>query len=182
MKTRMLTLTAIFAAITVVFTQISIPLPFTPIPFSMCILAVFLTGAILPKWYAVYAQIVYLLLGVCGLPVFGNFSGGISRLLGPTGGYLIVFPVMAFLTAWIPELFHRKSITTLGLGMLAALFVCHLSGSLWYAAVGNVGWMQALMAASIPFIPLDLVKAVIASCFATALNRRLEKAKLVPGV
>ena len=75
-RTTQLTLTALFAALTAVFSQISFPLPFTPIIFTMGVMAVYLTAALLPKWYAMLAQLVYLLLGVIGLPVYSGIHGG----------------------------------------------------------------------------------------------------------
>lgn len=86
-RTRRLTLTALFAALTAVLSQISFPIPFTPIVFTMGVMAVYLTAALLPKWNALLAQLVYLLLGAVGLPVFSGFNGGVGAILGPTGGY-----------------------------------------------------------------------------------------------
>ena len=101
MKTKQLTMTAMFTALTILFAQIILPLSFTPVPLSLSLLPVYLSGAILPKRYAVYSQLVYLLTGVAGLPIFAGFKGGPGVLFGPTGGFLIAYPIMAFLTAWI---------------------------------------------------------------------------------
>lgn len=180
MKTKTLTATAVFAALTAVFAQIIIPLPFTPVPFSMGIFAVYLTGAILPKKTAVYAQVVYLLLGAFGLPVFGGFRGGFGALIGPTGGYLIVYPLMAFLVAWIVGRFGKKSFASLAVGMLTALAVCYLGGSLWFCVVGHVDWAKSVMLTVLPFIPMDLVKIVICSLLGVALDKALSKAGLLP--
>ncbi len=103
-KTKWMALSAMFVAITVVFSQISFPIPGTPIVFTMGIMAVMLTGCMLPKGYAFLALLVYLLLGVCGLPVFSSFGSGLGTLLGYTGGFLMTYPIMAFLTAWLWEL------------------------------------------------------------------------------
>ena len=180
MKVKELTMTAIFAALTAVFAQLIIPLPFTPIPFSLCVVGVYLTGAVLPKSYAAYAQLVYILLGAVGLPVFGGFSGGFGVLAGPTGGYILVYPVMAFLVALMPQLFGRKTVLSLAVGMLCALLVCYLGGSLWYCAVAKVTWAKSITYTVLPFAPFDLIKIAVCAPFGRALNGALGKAKLLP--
>ena len=180
MKTRSLALTAIFAAITVVFAQISIPLPFTPIPLSLSVAGSYLAGAILPVRYAVYSQLIYILLGIVGLPVFSGFSGGIGHIAWPTGGYIAAYPLMALLVSLVSSRFQKKTPAAFGLGMLAALAVCYLFGSVWYSVVGNITLAQAFLGAVIPFIPMDLVKIVLLSVFAAALHKALKKAGFPP--
>lgn len=180
MKTKTLAVTAIFAALTAVFAQIIVPLPFTPVPVSMGVFAVYLTGAVLPVGAAVTAQIVYLLLGAVGLPVFGGFSGGFGVLAGPTGGYLFMYPVMAFLIAWVARRAGKKTVPVLAAGMLCALAVCYLGGSLWFCLVGRVAWVKSLTLTVLPFVPMDLVKIAVCSAFAVSLNRALSKAGLLP--
>ena len=180
MKTRSLALSAIFAAITVVFAQISIPLPFTPIPLSLSVAGSYLAGSILPARYAVYSQLIYILLGIIGLPVFGGFSGGIGHIAGPTGGYIAAYPLMALLVSLVSSRFQKKTPVAFGLGMLAALAVCYLFGSVWYSVVGNITLAQAFLGAVIPFIPMDLVKIVLLSVFAAALHKALKKAGFPP--
>jgi len=71
------------------------PLPFTPIPFSLGMVGVYITGMLLKPSNAVLAQVCYLSSGAVGVPVFGNFRSGIAALFGPTGGCLMVYPIMA---------------------------------------------------------------------------------------
>lgn len=92
---RELTLVGIFAAITGILAQFSIPL--TPVPFSFGLFGVFFSAIILNTRLAVSAQIIYLLLSAVGVPVFSQFSAGIQRLVGPTGGYLVAYVLMAFI-------------------------------------------------------------------------------------
>lgn len=160
---------AIFAALTCVLSQIIIPLPFTPVPLTMGLLAVFITGALLPPKGAVLAQTVYLALGIIGLPVFHGFTGGFTRVLGPTGGYLMVYPLMALCISLSVALSDRKSGTTsfsmklafycLG-GHLMALLVCYGVGTLWMCVYSSISFMEALPLAVLPFIPLDIVKGI----------------------
>jgi biotin transport system substrate-specific component len=180
MKTKNLALTAIFAAITAILAQFVIPLPFTPVPFSMCVFGVYLTGAILSRSCSVYAQLIYLMLGVIGLPVFGGFSGGVGVIAGPTGGYILVYPLMAFIVSLMPHVFGKKSILSLAVGMVCALAVCYLGGSLWYCVVAKVTWAKSLIYTVLPFIPFDLIKIAVCAPFGFALSKALGKAKLLP--
>ena len=101
-----LVFTALFAALTAVCAVIAVPMPMTTVPVSLLVLGVFLTGALLEKKLAFLAELIYLLVGAAGLPVFSGFSSGIGVLFGPTGGYLLASPLMAFLIAWIIESFR----------------------------------------------------------------------------
>ena len=181
-RTRRLTLTALFAALTAVLSQISFPIPFTPIVFTMGVMAVYLTAALLPKWNALLAQLVYLLLGAVGLPVFSGFNGGLGALLGPTGGYLIAYPVMAFLGAWVRELLGKTPLPRLPQYLLAlflTMIPCYLLGSLWYMQVGQVDWLTSLTATALPFIPMDALKVVVSSLLAMPVSIAVKKSGLL---
>lgn len=180
MKTKNLTISAIFTALTAVFAQLIIPLPFTPVPFSMAVFAVYLTGALLPPGWAAGAQAAYLLIGAAGLPVFGQFTGGAGVLAGPTGGYLLSYPIMSLLVAALARLTGRKTWPVLAAGMLCALAVCYAGGSFWYCAVAGVAWSRSAELTILPFLPFDLLKIAVCAPFASALNRSLKKAHLLP--
>ena len=179
MKTKQLTMTAMFTALTILFAQIILPLSFTPVPLSLSLLPVYLSGAILPKRYAVYSQLVYLLTGVAGLPIFAGFKGGPGVLFGPTGGFLIAYPIMAFLTAWILELLKKKTVVCCVPAMLAALAACYLCGSLFYVFAGHVSWVKSLSATVFPFVLFDLIKVAASALLAPAINKSLMKANLI---
>lgn len=177
-RTAQITITALFAALTAVFSQISFPIPFTPIVFTMGVMAVYLTAALLPKWYALLAQIVYLLLGAIGLPVYSGFHGGIGTLLGPTGGYLMAYPIMALLGAWLRELLENTPMPRLIqylIALLATLIPCYLLGSLWYMQVGQVDWITSLSLTALPFIPIDAVKVVFSALLAVPVHAAVRK-------
>ena len=88
LKTRHMILSGLFAAITALLAQISIPLPFSPVPITGQTFAVFLTGAVLGGRWGALSMLLYIFLGAIGLPVFHNAQGGLHIVLGPTGGYL----------------------------------------------------------------------------------------------
>src|SRR3989344_6465707 len=96
---------ALFAALTGAVAWFKIPLPFTPVPITLQTLMVLLSGAMLGPYYGTLSMIIYLILGVIGLPVFAGGSSGVAALFGPTGGYLFSYPVAAFVVG----LFAAKS-------------------------------------------------------------------------
>ncbi|MCI8501102.1 MAG: biotin transporter BioY [Oscillospiraceae bacterium] len=178
MKTRQLAYIGIFAALTAVCSQISITLPFTTVPFTLSLLAVFLCGAILSPLEAFAAQGVYLLIGGIGIPVFAQFSGGPGVLFGMTGGYLIAYLFMAPLIAIAAKKFKRFLFPSLLVGMLLSLALCYLLGTAWFVLVTQSTWIAALSSCVFPFAVFDCVKIVIAASLALAIRKALTKAKL----
>ncbi|MDQ4126909.1 MAG: biotin transporter BioY, partial [Actinomycetota bacterium] len=89
MNVAMMTRVALMAAVTAVAAQITIPLPFSPVPFTLQVPAVVLSGLLLGPRYGAVAQAIYVLLGAVGVPVFAGFKGGLGIIFGPTGGYLL---------------------------------------------------------------------------------------------
>lgn len=178
MKTRDLILTAFFAALTVIFSAISIPIPVSPVPFSLSLVAIFLAGAMLKKSHAAVAQIVYLLLGIIGLPVFSKFQGGLGVIAGPTGGYLIAYPMMAFVIALIVEKTGKRNFIVYLVSMLCGIAVLYTVGTLWLSFVAHMPFAAALSAGVIPFVIPDVIKAVLASILAVALYKVVAKRPL----
>ena len=157
------------AALTAAAAQISIPLPFTPVPFTLQPMVVLLGGAALGSRLGLASQVVYLLAGVAGLPVFAAspvLPQGVLRLLGPTGGYLISYPFAAFVTGLLTERgFDRRYVTSV-LAMAAGLtvvFACGVAWLAWFTQPAPVGLDVALRTGLYPFIPADIVKILIAA-------------------
>ncbi|HHS97272.1 MAG TPA: biotin transporter BioY [Chloroflexi bacterium] len=141
--------------------QVAIPLPFSPVPVTGQTLAVLLTGAMLGSRRGSLAVLFYLAEGLAGLPVFAGGTAGIGHLLGPTGGYLLGFVAAAFVTGWLAERgWDRKWWTTL-LAMLIGNGVLYAFGLSWLSTF--VGGRAAFGLGMLPFIPGDLIKAVVAA-------------------
>jgi biotin transport system substrate-specific component len=147
--------------------QASVPLPFTPVPFTLQPMVVLIGGAALGPRLGLTSQLLYLAAGVAGLPVFAASAilpQGPLRLLGPTGGYLLAFPLAAFATGWLAERgFDRRyltSVAAMALG-LAVIFAC---GVLWLAffAPAAVGLRAASAAGFTPFLLADVLKIFVA--------------------
>lgn len=176
-KTKKLVLSALFCALTAVAAQLVIPVQ--PVPFSFAMMAIYLTGALLDRRSAAYAQTAYLLLGAVGAPVFSYFTGGLAKLAGPTGGYLLVYPLMAYVVALSAEKWGRSYLKYC-VSMSAALILCYAAGTAWLVASTGSTVMAGLTAGVLPFIPLDVLKVLGAAGLAVGLERALRRARLLP--
>lgn len=169
MNVKLLCLCALFAALTAVCTQIQIPM--WPVPITLSLLPVLLCASLMKKSYAAVAMLVYMLMGLIGLPVFTGMAGGPGKLLGVTGGYIIGYIPCAFLAAWIIEKWGRsywKQCLAMAVGVLA----CYAFGTVWFMITKHAGLWSSLTMCVIPFLPGDAVKILLAAF----LGKRLEKA------
>ena len=163
--------------LTIVAAQVSIPLPFTPVPFTLQPMVVLLGGAALGARLGMSSQIVYLALGIAGLPVFAAspiLPQGFARLLGPTGGYLMSYPLAAFVTGYLAQRgFDRRYLTSV-LAMVAGLTIIFTCGVLWLAFGAHAGLAAAFSTGLIPFIPADIIKVFLAATILPAAWRFLK--------
>lgn len=169
MKTRQLILTSMFAALTAVGALISIPIQ--PVPITLQILFTLLSGAVLGSRYGALSQLVYLLLGGIGLPVFANGTGGFQVLVGPRAGYLLGFVLAAFVVGLVVE--RKSSYIGHFSGMLLGLAVIYIPGCLGLHWIAHLSLSKAFMAGVIPFIPGDLLKVLVAAFISVQLHKRI---------
>ena len=155
--------------LTAVAAQVSLPLPFTPVPFTLQPMVVLVGGAALGARLGMASQVLYLLAGIAGLPVFATSAvlpQGFLRLLGPTGGFLMAYPFAAFVAGWLAERgFDRRYVTSviaMGAG-LTLIFALGVAWFAWFAAPSPVGLSQALQLALYPFIVVDVIKILLAA-------------------
>ena len=155
-------------AFTAVAAQISIALPFTPVPFTFQPMVVLVGAAALGARLGMTSQMLYLFLGLAGLPVFAAsplLPQGAARLFGPTGGYLIAYPLAAFVTGWLAERgFDRRYLTAV-VAMACGLAVIFAGGLSWLMVVLRPvdGFAGALRVGFTPFIAGDLIKLMVAA-------------------
>lgn len=161
--------------LTIVAAQISIPLPFTPVPFTLQPMVVLLGGAALGARLGMASQILYIAIGLAGLPVFAAspvLPQGFGRLLGPTGGYLMSYPIAAFVAGYLAQRgFDRRYLTSvlaMGAG-LAIIFACGVAWLAWGAP--RTGLSTAVATGLVPFIPADIVKVLLAATVLPAVWR-----------
>jgi biotin transport system substrate-specific component len=168
----MMTRAALMAAVTAVAAQIAIPLPFSPVPFTLQVLAVILSGLLLGPRYGALAQAIYLLIGAVGVPVFAQFRGGLGVLLGPTGGYLLSYPIAAAVAGLATNATRgaarRRALWTSLLWGCAGLAVIYALGATWLALVTSLPIAAALAQGVAPFVLFDLIKVAIAALVAVA--------------
>jgi biotin transport system substrate-specific component len=175
MSTRQLTLIGVMTAVTCILGPLSLPIGVVPI--SLTNLAIYLAIYALGGKRGTLSYIVYLFIGLIGLPVFSGFSGGFTKLFGPTGGYLIGFAFMAFISGIFIDKFSNK-IYMCFLGMVFGTIVTYILGTSWLAYETKMTFNAALYVGVIPFIPGDLVKIVFASLIGPQIKKRLIAAGL----
>ena len=161
---------AFVTVLTAIAAQISVPLPFTPVPLTLQPVAVLIGGAALGARLGMTSQLVYLALGIAGLPVFAAspaLAQGPARLLGPTGGYLMAYPVAAFVTGWLAERGFDRRYFTAVLAMSCGLAIIFAGGVLWLTRF--VQPAAALAAGLYPFIVEDIVKLLVAGAVMPSL-------------
>ncbi|MEP6572870.1 MAG: biotin transporter BioY [Gemmatimonadota bacterium] len=152
------------AAIVALSARLAVPLPFTPVPLSLEDLAVLLVGGFLGATAGSGAMILYLSLGALGAPVFALGTGGITRLLGPSGGYLLAFPVAATAVARIAV---RGNLARCLAAALVGTMLIHAGGLAQLMVLGQ-SLKHALALGTLPFLLQDLLKTVIAALILTA--------------
>ena len=152
--------------ITAASAQFTMPFPGTVVPFTLTPLAVMLTGAALGSRLGFLTQALYLFAGAMGLAVFVpsvTLPPGAARLVGPTGGYLLAYPVAAFVTGWLAERgWDRKYLTSLA-SMLIGLAIIFAGGVSWLSLLPGQTLGSAIAAGFLPYIGVDILKAAIAA-------------------
>lgn len=170
-STKELILCSIFASIIVILAQVSIPLPFTTVPLTMLIFGIAITGLILGSKLGAVSVLIYLLLGAIGLPVFANFAGGVNVLLGPTGGYLLASPLMAYIVGYTRE--KSSFPITIFLGLVLGLTITYIIGTLMFSKITGNTIYQSILYCIIPFIPTDIIKLILAYVIGSTVSKRI---------
>lgn len=169
-KTAEMTKMALMVAMNCVSAYIIIPLPFSLSPIALQTLIVNLTGYVLNAKQAFMTMLVYLLVGLAGVPVFTGGSAGPGKLFGPTGGYIIGFLVTAvFLAYFRGEKYSFKRYALLG--CVIGIPLIYVFGVVQLKLITGMGWDKAILTGALPFIPLDIVKCLAAAVIAGPINR-----------
>ena len=171
-----LVMVALFAALIAVCAWVTVP---GAVPFTLQTMGVFLAVGLLGGKRGTAAVLVYILLGAVGMPVFSGFSGGVGRLLGTTGGYIIGFLVAA-LAMWAMEAIFGKAKWVLPVSMLLGLLLCYAFGTAWFLVLytqtkGAISVASVLSMCVVPFIIPDLLKIALALLLTSRLKRFLRQ-------
>lgn len=172
-----LAMTAVMAAVIAAAAPFSIPAG--EISFTLCTFVLYLSPYILGWMGAATATLVYILLGMIGMPVFSGFKAGLGVLAGPTGGYVLGYVPMVIVGGLAIKVFSKSRVLQLG-GMILATAVLYVLGTALFCAQTGSTLEHALLVCVLPFIPFDLGKMIIATGLGPVLRDRLVKAGIYP--
>lgn len=159
----------LFTAVTVVMAQISIPMP-AGVPMTMQTFAITLAAVVLGAKLSALSSFIYILLGAVGVPVLANFTGGLQKFVGPTGGFLISFPIMAFIIGWGVD--HKDDFKGMFVIMLIlGTVINYVIGVIMFCAMTNNNLMVGITACVIPFIPTAIIKMILASVIGFSIKK-----------
>jgi len=162
---------ALFGALTAIGSFIVIPLQ--PLPITLQTFFTSLAGVLLGGYTGALSQIVYVLLGTIGLPVFAGGKTGIGTLFGPTGGYLIGFIVGAYVIGKIVEAKREPGLAWILMAIITGNLVLYILGTLQLALVAHLSLLKAFMVGVLPFLIGDLLKFLTAALLALKLRKNI---------
>lgn len=169
-QVRKMVYASLFAALTAAGAWVAIPIPLSPLPVTLQTLFTMLSGAVLGPYFGALAMIVYVLLGLTGLPVFAAGQSGLGVLFGPWGGYLVGFVFGAVVTGLLVSAKKKPGPAWLCLAMAAGDLVVYVFGVSQLALVSPMPVERAILVGFVPFVPGDLLKLAIA----TLIARKIE--------
>ena len=172
-STRDLCMIGLWTAVIAVMSQFSIPMPMG-VPMTMQTFAISLAAIVLGARKSTLATGIYVLLGAIGIPVFANFSGGLSYVVGPTGGFILSFPIMAFIIGLGSEYGIKNKGVFIG-ALVMGTVINYIVGVLMFCIITKSPIQTGIMACVLPFIPTAIIKAVLASVLGLQMRRRLVK-------
>ena len=170
-------LVSIMTAIMCVIAPISVLTPFSIVPVSLSTLIIYLNLVLLGGFHGTISTILYILLGFCGLPVFSGFTGGVGKVLGPTGGYIIGYVFLSLIAGLFIDKDNNEVFAILG--MILGTIALYIIGTLWLKYQTNMTFLEALFAGVIPFVVGDLIKIFIAFYLGNKIKNMLSKNNLL---
>ncbi len=177
MKTKTITTIALFTALLCIIAPTTIPIPISPVPLSLATFVIYFSSNILGYKKGLLCCLIYFIIGLAGVPVFSGFSGGISKLAGPTGGYLIGYFFIAFFTGFFAEKFSYSLVMQF-IGMVIGTVFLDFFGTMWLASLTHTTFLQAAVSAVLPFLLGDIAKMVVAIVLAPLTKKYMIKAQL----
>lgn len=167
---------ALMAALMCIFGPMSVPIG--PVPVSLTNLVIYFTVYLIGMKGATVSYLIYMLLGIVGLSVFSGYQGGLAKVAGPTGGYLVGFILMALICGFVMEK-SNVNIPITVVGMIVGTLVAYAFGTVWFVQLMDVTYSYALTVCVFPFIPFDLAKIGIATVLGKVVRMALIRANLI---
>ncbi|MEL7565195.1 MAG: biotin transporter BioY [Dehalobacterium sp.] len=176
MRIKDMAIIAMFTALTAVLSQISIPLPFSPVPITLQTFAVYLTGIILGCRKGTLALLVYALIGLFGLPVFSQGKSGLPVLVGPTGGYIFGFILAVYIVGKIIERSDNISFLRSLWALIFGFLIIYALGVGQLQVVLGLSFKEAFVIGALPYLILELVKIMIGAYLGCTVRKAMQNA------
>ena len=174
---KQMALVGVMTAVICILAPWSIPITGL-VPISLGTLAIYFVLYVLGMKLGTLSVLIYILLGAVGIPVFTGFSGGLGKLMGPTGGYIVGYIFLALICGFFIDHFSDNLILQV-VGFVLGTTVLYLFGTLWMMYLTERSFLEALGLCVTPFIPGDIAKLIVAIAIAFPLKKRLKKAGLI---
>lgn len=169
---------SLMTAMICVIAPFSIAIPISPVPASMANLIIGITIYVLGMKKCLISTLLYLLIGMIGMPVFSGFMGGVGKVFGPTGGYLVGYMVFVIIGGIFVERYRERTMIQffgLGIGMCG----CYLLGTIWLMYQSKMTFVGALTVGVVPFLLTDMIKLFFVVLLGKQLRLRLLTAGLL---
>lgn len=177
-KTVDFVISSLIAAVLCILAPVSVPLGFTPIPVTMGLFVIIMAGILLGPSRGSLCVAIYILLGAIGLPVFSGYMGGIQKIFGPTGGYILGYILLVWICGYFTEYFSGKRYMCF-LGIILGTSVCYVFGTIWMSLQLQISFVEALWLGVIPFLPVDILKMFLAVMICCPIRSRLIRESLI---
>jgi biotin transport system substrate-specific component len=166
-------LACLFAALISIGAYIAIPLPGTPVPIVLQNMFIMLAAITLGPWWSLLSVVIYLLFGLVGMPVFSGGSGGIDKLLGPTGGYLVGYLPATIIIGFISQRGKRKLFATIA-ACIVGMIIVYFVGIFRLKTLLDIQWNRALASGLYPFILGDCIKIGLAAALSPRIIQGID--------
>ena len=168
---RIIVFQSLLATLLAVFSPFSLNVGLIPITLSTFM--IYIIGGLTKKWQSIIPILIYIFLGIVGIPVFSNFQAGLSTLIGPTGGFIISYLPCVLIISLLTSINKRKVYLYI-LSMVLGTLICYLIGSIWFMIVMDINFITTLKIAVIPFILFDSIKILLASIICYLINKNIQ--------
>ncbi len=175
-STRGMSYAAMFGAVTAIGAYIIIPLPLVPITFQTFVM--YLAASLLGGYLGALSQIVYILLGIIGLPVFAGGKAGLGVLIGPTGGYLTGFIIGAYILGKMMESRKQSGYVWIVLSLIVATVAIYICGVAQLSLVAHLSLQKAIAVGVLPFLIGDAIKIAAATLLIVRIRSRIQIKKI----
>ena len=170
LSTKNLSLMALMSALLCLLAPISIPIG--PVPITLSIFIIYIISYILDANSALISVFIYLIIGIVGLPVFAGYKSGLGVILGPSGGYLISYLVVVYISSYYNNKYYYNKILQL-LFMFITLILCYVCGTIWFSIFKKMTFIESLFICVFPFIITDVIKIIAACMLGNEIRKRL---------